>query len=241
MSNYDNKFYENQKGNSYRSAKLILPIVLDVVKPSSAIDFGCGVGTWLEALNEIQPSTKKLVGLDGDWGDKKDKISNNIEFKATDFTQPFHIDNKYDLAMSLEVAEHLPHEKASLFVESICSASDVVLFGAAIKGQGGVDHVNEQYQSYWYKKFKKYGFECYDLIRANFFNNNEVGVAYRQNTFVYVNKNSEIFEKFHKFEAINEKMLDIVHPIVYERKDEKLKSNKFLLKQIVKNILKHGG
>lgn len=55
---------------------------------------------------------------------------------------------RFDLAMTIEVAEHLTPVRADSFVEDLTRLSDVVLFSAAIPAQGGINHVNEQWQSY---------------------------------------------------------------------------------------------
>jgi hypothetical protein len=54
-------------------------------------------------------------------------------FAAVDLRQPLPADRKFDLAISGEVAEHLP----ATLVGTLTSVSDVVLFSAAIPGQGG--------------------------------------------------------------------------------------------------------
>ena len=60
-------------------------------------------------------------------------------------------------SISLEVAEHLSPGRAESFISDLCQAAPVVLFGAAIPGQGGVGHLNEQWQSYWANLFEACG------------------------------------------------------------------------------------
>ena len=64
-----------------------------------------------------------------------------------DLAQPLQIDRRFDLALSLEVAEHLPPECGSEFVQTLTDLSSVILFSAAIPFQGGTDHLNEQWPS----------------------------------------------------------------------------------------------
>ena len=70
-----------------------------------------------------------------------------------------------DLAVSLEVAEHLSEKRAPSFIDDLCTASSCVLFGAAIPEQEGVGHLNEKWPSYWTKLFEKRGYEPYDVVR----------------------------------------------------------------------------
>ena len=64
-----------------------------------------------------------------------------------DLEQLITLSESFDLAMSHEVAEHLSAARAKSLVAEICALAPVVLFGAANSGQGGVDHMNERWQS----------------------------------------------------------------------------------------------
>jgi hypothetical protein len=57
-----------------------------------------------------------------------------------------------------EVAEHRDARHADTFVENLTSASSTVFLTAAEVGQGGLNHVNEQPNSYWIEKFDHRGF-----------------------------------------------------------------------------------
>ena len=76
-----------------------------------------------------------------------------------DLTAPEPWDGKrYDLAMSLEVAEHLPPELGLRLVETCVNSAPVVLFSAAPPGQGGQGHINEQPKAYWLERFARHGY-----------------------------------------------------------------------------------
>ncbi len=66
--------------------------------------------------------------------------------------------SQYDIAISLEVAEHLPEKVADRYVGLLCGLSSIVIFSAATPGQSGTDHVNEQPHSYWIEKFSARGY-----------------------------------------------------------------------------------
>ncbi|MDY6919409.1 MAG: class I SAM-dependent methyltransferase [Pseudomonadota bacterium] len=234
---YDKEFYLNQKDSSYRSAQIVLECLFSLYKPNSIADFGCGVGTWLKAAQELIGNDGEFIGVDGAWGGKEDLLPNFIEFYECDLTKPFQLPKKVDLAISVEVAEHLRAESAETIVDTIVGASDVIMFSAAIPGQGGVDHINEQYQSYWCKLFVERGYTCFDLLRPVIFNDAEVGVGYRQNTLVYVKTNSDAMRKFEGYEPANLRMIDIVHPGLLERVLTNGSKNSVLMKRLIKNIL----
>src|SRR6185437_3265527 len=95
------------------------------------------------------------------------------------------VGRRFDLACSLEVAEHLPRERASDFVGLLTRSAPIVLFSAAIPGQGGNHHINEQWQSYWSELFRSRSFQAFDCIRPIVYGNPAVDWWYRQNTIVY--------------------------------------------------------
>lgn len=234
---YDEQFYAQQKINSYNSASIILAHLFDQFRPNSIVDFGCGVGTWLAAARKLNSGNGFYLGLDGEWGDKEKLIPQGVDFLPKDLSDPIHLDKRFDLAISLEVAEHLPKQSAPGFVESMTQSSDIVLFGAAVPGQGGVGHINEQFQSYWYRLFAERGYICLDAIRPYFFDDNRVGVAYRQNTFLYVNKKLNSESLFPRYSKVNPKMLDAIHPIVLERHSKRGFDTMFLIKLLIKKAI----
>lgn len=63
----------------------------------------------------------------------------------------------YDLAFSLEVAEHVPGFLADNFVNYMIGSSPLIVFSAAHPGQGGIGHINEQPKDYWIQKYEARG------------------------------------------------------------------------------------
>ena len=94
---------------------------------------------------------------------------------------------RFDLAQSLEVAEHLPKASGERFVDSLCALSDIVMFSAAQPGQGGEGHVNERRPSDWAADFAQRGYGAYDAIRPSLAHEPRVAPWYRFNTILYVN------------------------------------------------------
>ena len=151
---YTNKFFKNHLAKSLSSAELIVPEILHYIQPKSVIDFGCGIGTFLSVF--YKTGITDILGIDGDYVDRNNLLIDKKYFLPRDLTQPMIIDKKYDLALSLEVAEHLPESKANVFITSLCSASPFVVFSAAVPHQGGTNHINEQWPPYWINKFKEH-------------------------------------------------------------------------------------
>lgn len=210
---YSPRFFANIAPGSIESARLLLGMLFKLYQPKSVIDIGCGQGTWLAAAEEL--GAIRLAGLDGPWVDPATFLSKNIHFHTADLESDFDTGEKFDLCISVEVAEHLSPNAAHRFVRNLCTASDVVLFSAAIKHQGGVMHLNEQPQSYWARLFDQSGYECHDLFRPVFWGNQRIQNWYRQNALLYIKRFHPVASKLRE-KAILPGPLDIVHPEIYE-------------------------
>jgi len=180
---YDEEFFQLQHQGSCRSAERILPLILKLIRCESAVDVGCGVGAWLRVLKEL--GVRDVVGLDGSYVNPQQLLISQQEFRAVDLTNPIHLDRRFDLVVSLEVAEHLPPNTADSFVASLVGLGPVVLFSAAIPYQFGTSHVNEQWPEYWAERFAHHGYFPVDCIRAHVWDDERVEAWYAQNTLVF--------------------------------------------------------
>ncbi len=181
---YTGDFFQAVGAGARRSAREIAPLVLDLVQPRSVIDVGCATGTWLAAFREL--GVADALGVDGDYV-AREKLEIPVgSFRPFDLTRPLRLKRHFDLVVSLEVAEHLPESCAAQFVESLTLLGPVVLFSAAIPHQGGVHHVNEQWQDYWAAHFRARGYVPVDCIRGSVWQNERVEYWYAQNTILYI-------------------------------------------------------
>jgi SAM-dependent methyltransferase len=185
---YNQDFYEQQKTLSTESARGIIPLILQLAEPKSVIDVGCGVGTWLRVFKDTAPDIH-VLGLDGEYN--KDRLLIGAhEFIGCDLEGPLpSFPSKFDLAMSLEVAEHLSPRRGPSFVKDLTSLSDVVLFSAAWPGQRGVNHINEQWHDYWVKLFTSADFIPIDWVRPLTMKRTSVALHYRSNILLFIHKN----------------------------------------------------
>ena len=150
---------------------------------SSAVDFGCGTGTWLKACMEL--GCRTIQGFDG-FANPSSLCIKPQYFSPKCLGESINLTKAYDLAICLEAAEHAEEKFSDLIVENLTKASKVILFSAALPGQGGTNHVNEQPPEFWQKKFKDHRYTQLDIIRPTIWD--EAGVAwwYKQNIFLYV-------------------------------------------------------
>ncbi|MFS8182881.1 class I SAM-dependent methyltransferase [Pseudovibrio denitrificans] len=232
MQPYNEGFYNNQQDGSFASAREILPIVFQHLTPESVIDFGCGTGSWLLAAQQL--GATKLLGLDGAWVPQSSLRIPSECFNQVDLEDPKNIqlDQRFDLAMSLEVLEHLTSPAAHIILDKMTEATDNVLLSVAVPEQGGIHHINEQRQSYWADLMKEKGFFPIDLIRPAVWSNPNVSVWYKQNVLLY-SKMSEPLSP-----PTNTLPLDIIHPDLYESTVADLKARvaKLRSKQIKNRV-----
>src|SRR4051794_16368213 len=116
---YSPDIYRSWQDLSTTSARGVLPVVQRLVRPQSVVDVGCGNGPWLGVWLEL--GVDDVIGVDGDYVDRTTLRMPADRFLARDLTQPLRLDRGFDLAMSLEVGEHLPHERAASFVGDLCA------------------------------------------------------------------------------------------------------------------------
>ena len=215
---YDEEWYSSLTQESLISARMYIDHLWKYIRPDCVLDVGCGRGVWLKAWHEKGSSL--LIGLDGYWNRQENMIESSVRFEAIDLNQFYTVFRKVDVAMSLEVAEHLKPESARTFVGCLTNASDVVLFGAAFPGQGGINHINEQPHTYWARIFLDNDFVPFDVFRPLFWTEERVSFWYRQNTFLYARKYSAAYANLVSkglTPMVDIGFMDAVHPCLYER------------------------
>jgi SAM-dependent methyltransferase len=213
---YSKYFFKNEGKFSAAAAPIILEYVKNFLKPVSVIDIGCGVGEWLKAYQNM--GVKEILGIDGDYIKLDQIVIPKGNFIAKDISKPISdIDRRFDLTISLEVAEHIESSKVNIYMDNITKFSDVVLFSAAIPFQGGTHHVNEQWPSYWVELFKQKGFIPVDCLRKIIWNLKDLPIHYRQNIMFFVKE--QCIDRYHILsEQVNlgvSNVLDLVHPEIY--------------------------
>jgi SAM-dependent methyltransferase len=183
---YDRAFYEGLAAEVRASASAVVPVLVDLFRPASVLDVGCGTGTWLAAF--VAAGVGDVVGVDG--GDVTPDMLEIPEaaFSRLDLRVPFDLARRFDLVLSLEVAEHLPPSAADGFVASLVRHGPAVVFSAAVPYQGGAGHLNEQWPAWWAERFAAAGYEAIDCLRPRLWDDARVAWYYAQNTVVYVSR-----------------------------------------------------
>lgn len=206
---YDDSFYATFGDRSRQSAAAVIPIVNQILRPASILDVGCGTGGWLAVW--ASHGVTDILGIDGPHVDASAVETDVVRFEPVDLRNPFVLGRKFDLVQSLEVAEHLDEQFADQFVESLTRHAETVLFSAAVPGQGGFHHVNEQWPSYWVSRFASQGYRVFDVIRPAIWADAQVEFWYRQNML--------LFSRVLDLPPTNP-CLDLVHPELWAQRAE---------------------
>jgi SAM-dependent methyltransferase len=186
---YDSSYYDVIDATAVSSARSIVPWLLATLAPRSVMDVGCGRGAWLSVVREN--GVDAVTGCDGTYVSLEELRIPRECFHGVDLGRPFELPGSHDLAMCLEVAEHLPLKMSRKLVEQLTLHAPVVLFSAAVPEQRGTQHVNEQWHEFWTRLFDERDFQVFDVIRPRVFNDHSVAWYYRQNMFLYAKRGSD--------------------------------------------------
>jgi SAM-dependent methyltransferase len=196
---------------------VIVPLILQLVSPQNIIDVGCGNGKWLSAFQESE--IDDYIGVDGEWADREKLLIPAEKFMAANLQQPLSINRQFDLAISLEVAEHLSPASAETFIDSLTALSPVICFSAAIPFQGGYKHINERWPEYWADLFAQRGYIVVDALRSQIWHNPSVYFWYKQNILFFVQEDQiqQYPALLKSVDTTRPDQLTRIHPALYLR------------------------
>lgn len=213
---YPADFYADRRSHTAHAARNILAALPTGLNRNRVADIGCGTGTFLVAALEAGANT--VFGMEGAWVSPDMLDDARIVFANQNLEQPFS-GPSVDLVMSLEVAEHLSAGRARSFVADLVAMGPATLFSAAIPGQGGVGHINEQWPSFWAAHFAVHGRQPYDVLRAKLWADEAIPAWYRQNAILFLDDETagEL-----GLTPDDPALLDRVHPAFWARANREL-------------------
>lgn len=192
---FTDDMYERLRSGTQASARIVCPRIDDLFMPTTVIDVGGGEGWWA-----AQFATDDRIPVVVD--------KEHPAITAPGVVRAEYISGHFDLALCLEVAEHLPESQAAELVGDLCETADVVVFSAAIPYQGGHGHLNEQWPEYWCDLFLAHGYACSEDLRWEFWNDPQVEPWYRQNLLVFASD-------LRLYPLVASRPLPVVHPDIY--------------------------
>lgn len=205
---YDSAFFDTIREGIQRSAGAVAPLLADLLAPAieerTVIDVGCGEGHWGA---EMAAHGFCVRGLDAH------PMQTVVDVVECDLEQRLPDLGRFGMALCLEVAEHLSPQRAASFVADLCNLADVVVFSAAIPGQGGTGHRNEQWPDYWTGLFAVNGYACSGAMRWMIWDDERVENWYRQNLLVAARHPGRLPRMFDTPLA---PVWPVVHPVLYD-------------------------
>ncbi len=207
---------ERKREWAVASSRVALPLILGLVPGvASIVEIGCRSGQWLAEAQRL--GVPDVRGIEGPWFDLTEPSVDRSLISVLDYSKSVVLDRRYDLALCLEVAEHLPASAAASFVAQLSRLAPVVAFSAAIPGQGGLGHVNEQWPQYWEALFAECGYRFVDALRLPMWRAPGGPGYIAQNLFLAVDE-----QRLEAYQALAEiarsadgPVLSLVHPQVF--------------------------
>jgi len=181
---YNETFYQYQREGSVRSARGVLPGVNALLKPASILDVGCGAGAWLSVHRQL--GVQDVTGIDGDYVDRSILLFDPTRFVPADISKRFDLGRSFDLVQCLEVGEHVQKASSDALVDNLVRHGKRVLFSAAVPGQGGENHINEQCYEFWRDLFARRGYHLFDFVRPLVAADTRIEPWYRYNLLFFV-------------------------------------------------------
>jgi SAM-dependent methyltransferase len=228
MSNYSKNFYLELAKTSDKSANVLAPLLIKKFHPFSVVDFGCGTGSFCKAF--IANGITDVLGIEGEWILEVPAMMTEKWLKIQDLKSPISLQKRFDLAICLEVAEHLPPDSSRLLINSLVKASDRIAFSAAIPGQSGTEHINLQFPDFWGKLFEEHEYFLEWDPRNEIWNTKGLAPWYKQNLLIFHKRTPEL--------SIYIAPETRFHPEIFIQFRSNYFKLNFLLKRILRRILR---
>lgn len=203
------KYFHNSDVHNLEAPKEIVPVIYEMFKPKSVVDVGCGLGTFMKVFSDFGVS--EITGFDGEWVNEEKLHVPKEKIKIIDLENENWAKGWFELAVCLEVAEHLNPTMEKEFIRNLTSLSDVIIFSAALLGQGGQNHINEKPLKHWIRIFNEFGYHFFDVFRNQFWESEKINWWYKQNLFLVLKRDSKWFDFYNKYPK-DFKIMSFVHP-----------------------------
>lgn len=194
---FDDAVYDAIRAGARSSARVVAPLLVrEAVRPHGGaldapievLDVGCGEGWWSAALAELD-DVREVISIDSA---APATTAPGVNVQRLDLERGDAVklaDKPFGLTICLEVAEHVSPAAGDELVAMLCRVTDplgAIAFSAAIPGQGGHHHINEQWPAYWDARFRANGWMLSDPLRESLWDDDRVEPWYRQNLLIAV-------------------------------------------------------
>jgi len=158
---YDARYYARGCGEPYRRDNVWLGFfrrvadrVVEGIGPGSVLDAGCAMGFLVETLRERGVEAWGVDVSAYAIGEAHPSIQAFV--RVGTITEPFG--RRYDLAVCIEVVEHLPPDEAPAAVANLCAHADDILFSSSPADHRELTHLGVRPPEHWAELFARHGF-----------------------------------------------------------------------------------
>ena len=163
---YNEEYYKTSCGEiSYLRADMWMPFyenvadrIIESLHPTTVLDVGCAVGYLVAALRDRGVEAYGIDASEFAISKVREDIKPFCRVCSVLDDLPYDLPKKYDLVITIEVAEHLYEEDSRRFIDNICKYSDQIIFSSTPDDFSEKTHFNVQQPEYWAKKFAENGF-----------------------------------------------------------------------------------
>ena len=193
--------------------------IVSTIKPKNTLEFGSGLGFLSKYIVDSGCSKENYCIEPNEITGVYDNINGPILLPIDIFKNhhPHVINKKFDLVLSIEVAEHIPKENHDfLFDFLVAHSSNWIIFSGARIGQGGHGHIAERDEDDWKLEFLKRGMIFKENETANIrMSCDEKNINHKQNLMVF--KRENIYKELDNIEEIAKPYLaDLLAIIQYK-------------------------
>ena len=163
---YNEDYYKNSCGDiSYLEADMWMPFyekvadrIIEDLHPSTVLDVGCATGYLVAALRDRGVEAYGIDASEFAISRVREDIKPFCRVCSALDDLPCDLPKKYELVITIEVAEHLYEEDSKKFIDNICKYSDQIIFSSTPDDFSEKTHFNVQQSEYWAKRFAENGF-----------------------------------------------------------------------------------
>jgi SAM-dependent methyltransferase len=150
---WKHKMYAEHLPDEVAFDENMIKAVVNLYKPLKCLDLGCGPGYYVRYLRD--------QGVDA-WGVEPEDLTELFKSPGhqiqQNISEPFDLNEKYDLVLCLEVVEHIAREFEDVVFDNILRhMGKYLIFSGATPGQQGTGHINERRESHWFSHLVRRG------------------------------------------------------------------------------------
>lgn len=155
-------FSRDDLGMSSLNPILKVEKIVQLVRPQSVLDVGCGTGQTVMQLHQLGID---VLGIEASRLAVRRCPRRDLILRH-DLRKKMELHRLFGLVWCFEVAEHIHPRYVNIFLGNLVRHSQIIALSAAHPGQGGEGHFNEQPPSYWEQKFSDYGYLLHEAWTA---------------------------------------------------------------------------